>query len=139
MSENTNPSLKLWKRSLALKKSISAWCWIWQGSMDGSKDLYRNMLRCRRSQESPFISGALDNFIAGAAAGCTTLVIIYPLEIAHTRLAADIGDNRGSSIQGHHSLTGYHSQEKWYQGNLQRPPCFSTWDDCPPWPLLWGV
>ncbi|XP_010242284.1 PREDICTED: probable ADP,ATP carrier protein At5g56450 [Nelumbo nucifera] len=70
------------------------------------KDLYRNMLRCRRSQESPFISGALDNFIAGAAAGCTTLVIIYPLEIAHTRLAADIGTTEARQFRGIIHLLG---------------------------------
>ncbi|XP_015884417.3 probable ADP,ATP carrier protein At5g56450 [Ziziphus jujuba] len=55
------------------------------------KDLYRNMLRSGNLQESNFLSGASANFIAGAAAGCTTLVLIYPLDIAHTRLAADIG------------------------------------------------
>ncbi|XP_058073898.1 probable ADP,ATP carrier protein At5g56450 [Magnolia sinica] len=52
------------------------------------KDLYRTMLR---SGDDHFLSGAPANFMAGAAAGCTTLVIIYPLDIAHTRLAADVG------------------------------------------------
>ncbi|GMG99116.1 hypothetical protein Nepgr_000956 [Nepenthes gracilis] len=37
------------------------------------------------------MSGTAANFIAGAAAGCTTLTIVYPLDIAHTRLTADIG------------------------------------------------
>ncbi|PWA49838.1 Adenine nucleotide translocator 1 [Artemisia annua] len=44
-------------------------------------DLYRSILR---SRQSTFLSGPSANFIAGAAAGCTTLVIIYPLDIAHT-------------------------------------------------------
>ncbi|GJW10478.1 probable ADP,ATP carrier protein [Tanacetum coccineum] len=35
--------------------------------------------------------------MVGAAAGCTTLVIIYPLDIAHTQLAAD--DGRKESLQ----------------------------------------
>ena len=55
------------------------------------QDLYRNMLRSGNSQEGHFASSASANFIAGAAAGCTTLILNYPLDIAHTRLAADIG------------------------------------------------
>uniref|UniRef100_A0A453F9V7 ADP/ATP translocase n=1 Tax=Aegilops tauschii subsp. strangulata TaxID=200361 RepID=A0A453F9V7_AEGTS len=35
-----------------------------------------------------------------AAAGCTTLVIIYPLDIAHTRLAADIGRKDTRQFRG---------------------------------------
>ncbi|XVE97691.1 hypothetical protein REPUB_Repub03eG0040600 [Reevesia pubescens] len=55
------------------------------------KDLYRNILRNSYFQDGHVFSGASANFIAGAAAGCTTLVLIYPLDIAHTHLAADIG------------------------------------------------
>ncbi|CAL5440833.1 unnamed protein product [Camellia sinensis] len=54
-------------------------------------DLYKNVLRSGNSQGSHFVSGPSSNFIAGGAAGCTTLVIIYPLDIAHTRLASDLG------------------------------------------------
>ncbi|KAK8602459.1 hypothetical protein V6N12_052265 [Hibiscus sabdariffa] len=53
------------------------------------KDLYKNILR--NYGDGHAFSGASANFIAGAAAGCTTLILIYPLDIAHTRLAADIG------------------------------------------------
>ncbi|XP_078439142.1 mitochondrial substrate carrier family protein [Wolffia australiana] len=58
------------------------------------KDLYRSMLRSTGQPSegsSSITSAAMLNFAAGAAAGCTTLIIIYPLDIAHTRLAADVG------------------------------------------------
>ncbi|XP_057477160.1 probable ADP,ATP carrier protein At5g56450 [Actinidia eriantha] len=64
------------------------------------KDLYRNILRSGNSQGSQIVSGASANFIAGSAAGCTTLIIIYPLDIAHTRLAADLGRNDARQFQG---------------------------------------
>ena len=57
------------------------------------------MLRSR-SLDGHLLSGAPANFIAGAAAGCTTLIIIYPLDIAHTRLAADIGRNEARQFRG---------------------------------------
>ncbi|KAK2970455.1 hypothetical protein RJ640_003664 [Escallonia rubra] len=64
------------------------------------KDLYRNILRTGNYQYSHLVSGASANFIAGAAAGCTTLVIIYPLDIAHTRLAADLGKSDSRQFRG---------------------------------------
>ncbi|KAJ0977488.1 hypothetical protein J5N97_012962 [Dioscorea zingiberensis] len=65
------------------------------------KDLYRAMLkRGETSQNSNFLSGAAANFVAGSAAGCTTLVIIYPLDIAHTRLAADLGSKESREFRG---------------------------------------
>ncbi|KAI3812558.1 hypothetical protein L1987_17269 [Smallanthus sonchifolius] len=71
------------------------------------KDLYKSILRGgNNSQQSTFISGPSANFIAGAAAGCTTLVLIYPLDIAHTRLAADLGKTDSRQFQGiRHFLT----------------------------------
>ncbi|KAJ9183591.1 hypothetical protein P3X46_007423 [Hevea brasiliensis] len=70
------------------------------------KDLYRNILRNGNHQDGHFLSGASANFIAGAAAGCTTLILIYPLDIAHTRLAADIGRTDVRQFRGiYHFLT----------------------------------
>ncbi|KAF6157187.1 hypothetical protein GIB67_041648 [Kingdonia uniflora] len=63
-------------------------------------DLYKNILRSEKFRDSHFISGAPTNFMAGALAGCTTLVIIYPLDIAHTRLAADIGRTDSRQFRG---------------------------------------
>ncbi|KAJ4959590.1 hypothetical protein NE237_026701 [Protea cynaroides] len=64
------------------------------------KDLYRNMLRSGNFQDDLLMSGAFANFMAGAAAGCTTLMIIYPLDIAHTRLAADVGKTEARQFRG---------------------------------------
>ncbi|KAI4380277.1 hypothetical protein MLD38_006486 [Melastoma candidum] len=64
-------------------------------------DLYKNILR---GSDSGFQSGPSSNVVSGSAAGCTTLVIIYPLDIAHTRLAADIDHTEvpghSASLQG---------------------------------------
>ncbi|KAL3498642.1 hypothetical protein ACH5RR_041374 [Cinchona calisaya] len=73
------------------------------------KDLYRNILR---GQGSHFFSGSLANFIAGSAAGCTTLIIIYPLDIAHTRLAADLGRTGTRQFRGiYHFLSTIHEKD----------------------------
>ena len=64
------------------------------------QDLYRNILRNGSSQDGHVFSGASANFIAGSAAGCTTMILIYPLDIAHTRLAADIGRNDVRQFRG---------------------------------------
>lgn len=64
------------------------------------------MLRSGNSGCSHFLSGPSANFIAGSAAGCTTLILIYPLDIAHTRLAADIGKSEVRQFRGiYHFLT----------------------------------
>ncbi|KAL2346556.1 hypothetical protein Fmac_000556 [Flemingia macrophylla] len=65
------------------------------------KDLFRSMLRDGGNySDNNLLSGATANFAAGAAAGCTTLVLVYPLDIAHTRLAADIGKTEVRQFRG---------------------------------------
>lgn len=65
------------------------------------QDLYKALLKGgETSLNGRFVPVAATNFIAGAAAGCTTLVIIYPLDIAHTRLAADVGRTESRQFRG---------------------------------------
>lgn len=75
------------------------------------QDLYRNILHSN-FKEGHFLAGPSANFIAGAGAGCTTLVIIYPLDIAHTRLAADLGRTDARQFRGIcHFLRTIHEKE----------------------------
>ncbi|EYU32322.1 hypothetical protein ABFS82_05G139100 [Erythranthe guttata] len=75
------------------------------------KDLYRNILR-GNAKEGDFLWGPSSNFIAGSAAGCTTLIIIYPLDIAHTRLAADLGRTEARQFKGiRHFLKTIHEKD----------------------------
>ncbi|BAT77986.1 hypothetical protein LR48_Vigan04g235500 [Vigna angularis] len=74
------------------------------------KDLYKSILRGGNSSDNKLLTGATANFVAGAAAGCTTLVLVYPLDIAHTRLAADIGSTEVRQFRGifHFLATIFH-------------------------------
>ncbi|KAJ3695006.1 hypothetical protein LUZ60_000383 [Juncus effusus] len=64
------------------------------------KDLYRSILKDGSNSDSNLSSLAFTNFLSGALAGCTTLVIIYPLDISHTRLAADVGRPNSRQFRG---------------------------------------
>ncbi|KAK4366264.1 hypothetical protein RND71_014144 [Anisodus tanguticus] len=75
------------------------------------KDLYRNILHSN-FQDGHFLSGSSANFVAGSAAGCTMLIIIYPLDIAHTRLTADLGRYEARQFRGiYHFLRTIHEKD----------------------------
>ena len=66
----------------------------------------------RSGNEDSFLFGLFANFIVGALAGWTSLVVVYPLDIAHTRLATDIGKIEVHQFQGtHHLLTTTHKAD----------------------------
>lgn len=63
------------------------------------KDLYRTIL-FGGHKSNDIVTTAQYNFLAGALAGCTALVVVYPLDIAHTRLAADMGRTEVRQFKG---------------------------------------
>merc|ERR550539_646276 len=54
---------------------------------------YKGMIDCfaRVNKEQGFLSFWRGNLAAGGAAGATSLLIVYPLDFARTRLGADVG------------------------------------------------
>lgn len=81
------------------------------GMLFWTQDLYRNILHSN-FRDGHLLAGSSANFVAGSAAGCTTLIIIYPLDIAHTRLAADLGRYETRQFRGiYHFLRTIHEKD----------------------------
>ncbi|XP_067153795.1 ADP/ATP translocase 4 isoform X2 [Apteryx mantelli] len=55
------------------------------------KDKYKQIFMSRVDKEKQFWKWFLANLASGGAAGATSLCVVYPLDFARTRLAADIG------------------------------------------------
>lgn len=60
------------------------------------KDKYKQIF-VRHSPKTDFWKFFLGNLASGGAAGATSLLFVYPLDFARTRLAADVG--KGASRQ----------------------------------------
>jgi solute carrier family 25 (adenine nucleotide translocator) protein 4/5/6/31 len=54
------------------------------------KDTYKRYLNPYNPKKEPF-KFFLGNMASGGAAGATSLLFVYPLDFARTRLAADVG------------------------------------------------
>jgi len=62
------------------------------------KDFYRQYLERPRSQG--FWPCLLGNMASGGAAGATSLLVVYPLDFARTRLAVDVGSGKAREFNG---------------------------------------
>ena len=58
------------------------------------KDTYKKWL-CPFNPKTEPVKFFMGNMASGGAAGATSLCVVYPLDFARTRLAADVGDAEG--------------------------------------------
>jgi solute carrier family 25 (adenine nucleotide translocator) protein 4/5/6/31 len=62
------------------------------------KDFYKQYLEQPRS--AGFFPCLLGNMASGGAAGATSLMVVYPLDFARTRLAVDVGTGKDREFKG---------------------------------------
>ncbi len=62
------------------------------------KDFYKQWFGVPRS--AGFIPCLLGNIASGGAAGATSLLVVYPLDFARTRLAVDVGKGNNREFTG---------------------------------------
>ena len=61
------------------------------------KDYYKQLFVGRVNPDTNFWKFFLGNVLSGGAAGATSLLVVYPLDFARTRLGGDVG--KGSERQ----------------------------------------
>jgi len=62
------------------------------------KDFYKGMFEAPKT--APFINRLAGNVASGGAAGATSLLVVYPLDFARTRLAVDVGSGNAREFNG---------------------------------------
>jgi solute carrier family 25 (adenine nucleotide translocator) protein 4/5/6/31 len=62
------------------------------------KDFYKQWLERPRSEG--FLPCLMGNLASGGAAGATSLLVVYPLDFARTRLAVDVGSGKAREFTG---------------------------------------
>src|ERR1700733_1703463 len=63
------------------------------------KDKYKKLF-VRHSPKTDFWKFFVGNLASGGAAGATSLLFVYPLDFARTRLAADVGSKGSRQFTG---------------------------------------
>merc|ERR1712160_226027 len=63
------------------------------------KDLYKNIF-CPYNPKKEPVKFFIGNCASGGAAGATSLTVVYPLDFARTRLAADVGSGGDREFTG---------------------------------------
>lgn len=64
------------------------------------KDIYKQMFVPKSRQEMGFWPFFFGNLASGGAAGATSLLFVYPLDFARTRLGADVGKGKTRQFTG---------------------------------------
>ncbi|KAM7113293.1 LOW QUALITY PROTEIN: ADP/ATP translocase 4 [Ciconia maguari] len=109
---------------------FSFWCGnlanvIWYFPMQALnfafKDKYKQMIVSKVDKEKQFWKWFLANPASGGAAGATSMCVVYPLDLAQTRLAADIGKGAAEQFQGFNDcvikIANTHGLPGLYQGS----------------------
>ena len=63
------------------------------------KDVYKKVF-CPYNPKTEPVKFFIGNCMSGGAAGATSLCVVYPLDFARTRLAADVGSGKGREFTG---------------------------------------
>ena len=63
------------------------------------KDVYKKIFCPYNSKTEP-VKFFIGNCLSGGAAGATSLCVVYPLDFARTRLAADVGSGKTREFSG---------------------------------------
>ncbi|KAK4536582.1 hypothetical protein CDCA_CDCA09G2607 [Cyanidium caldarium] len=116
---HSNPQLKpedryhgIWDCFRRVVRDQGFWS-LWRGNMANVlryfptqalnfafKDTYKQMFLAGVDKDKQFWRFFAGNLASGGAAGATSLLVVYPLDFARTRLAADIGKGKDRAFNG---------------------------------------